>query len=106
MRGPDRGHAAREEENVVLRDRDPTHALCDLDLATGGTLVAHEHAGDTAAHRALRQLCRCDVQIPSVALLEIHGLVCLEWLRGRRRIAGGFGGGVVSVRSGLEMRKF
>jgi hypothetical protein len=79
VRGPYRAHTSREQEHVVFRDSRTTHALRDLDFACT-LIIAHEHARNTTAQRALRQFCRSDVQIPSIALLEIHRLVRPERL--------------------------
>ena len=63
----------------MFRDRRTTHALRDLDFACT-SIIAHEHARNTATQRALRQFCRSDIQIPSISLLEIHRLVGPERL--------------------------
>lgn len=75
VRRPNGAHTAREEEHVVLRDWSTSHALGNLDFATDGALVPHEHACNAAAQSTLRQLGCGDVEISSIALLKVYSLV-------------------------------
>ena len=110
MCAPNGAHATWEEVYIVLRDRDAPYALRNLNFSIDGALIAYKHAGNAAAQSPFRLFSRGDVEITSVALLDVHTLVLFERLRiARRRRARRMArhrlGGVVAVGHGLETRR-
>ena len=81
MGAPYGTHPGREEEHVVLGDSDSPYALRNLNLAISGALIAHEHTSNTTAQGAFSLPDRGDVQVASVALFDINGLVRFQWFR-------------------------
>ena len=104
MRGPDGGHAGGVEPYVVLCDRNAPHALRKFNLTVDGALVAHKHARNAPTQGAFRLIGRGDVEVASVALLEVYELVLFQRLGGVVRRLARHLGAIMAVRHGLEAR--
>ena len=81
MSSPYSTHAGREEEHVVLADRGSPYTLRNLNLAISAALATHKHTSNTTAHSTFSLLTSGDVKVASIALLEINGLVRIQWFR-------------------------